>query len=81
MGYSDPRRLVRQLRRARFTANRLRHDGFVEMRPGRIVLRGQATTYFVKLAAEGRAPESLPQICLKDSLSVASVFGGPPRAA
>ncbi len=54
----------------------------IEMRPERIVLRGQTATYYVKQLAQHGVRDALPQICLENSISVISTFGNhPPRAA
>jgi hypothetical protein len=53
----------------------------IEMRPERVVLHGQASTYYVKQLAQHGVRDILPQICLENSISVENAFGGPPRAA
>jgi hypothetical protein len=53
----------------------------IEMRPERVVLRGQTATYYVKQLAQHGVRDVLPQICLENSISVENAFGGPPRAA
>jgi hypothetical protein len=53
----------------------------IEMRPERVVLRGQAATYYVKQLAQQGVRDFLPQICLENSISVESALGQQPPAA
>jgi hypothetical protein len=62
------------------TARRIRNLT-VEVAPGRVVLRGQASSYYVKQLAQHGVRELLPQVRLENSIVVERPAAAPPPAA
>ena len=61
------------------TAHRIRNLQ-VELAPGGIVLRGQATSYYVKQLAQQGVRELLPQVRLENSIVVERRVAAPPAS-
>jgi hypothetical protein len=62
------------------TARRIRNLS-VELAPGRVVLRGQTSSYYVKQLAQHGVQELLPQVRLENSIVVDWSAPMPPAAA
>lgn len=57
------------------TARRIRNLA-IEVGPGRVVLRGQASSYYLKQLAQHGVRELLPQVRLENSITVEAPRGG-----
>jgi hypothetical protein len=53
----------------------------IEMRPERIILHGQASTWYLKQLAQQAVRDLLPQIRLQNGISVQGPYGQPHHAA
>jgi hypothetical protein len=71
MGQSDSSQLQTQLERnvQVRTGRRVRHLA-IEIRPERVVLKGQASTYYIKQLAQHGVRDLLPHIQLENSIAV-----------
>lgn len=78
---SAPPLLTEVERRVRHRTGRRIRNLVIELRPERVVLRGQTTTYYVKQLAQHGVRDFLPQICLENSISVDNGANDPPHAA
>ncbi len=62
------------------TARRIRNLA-IEVGPGRVVLRGQAASYYLKQLAQHGVQELLPQVWLENSITVETPARTPPVSA
>jgi hypothetical protein len=82
MGPSESTVLLRRLENQVRTRTGWRVRNLViEMRSEQIVLRGNATSYYVKQLAQHGVREILPYVGVHNTIAVEYPYDGPPRAA